>query len=142
MICSVSFLSICAMIASIDLTTSLPMSFVCDSACSASVRTARSTASLASSVFGLNSFLSSESNSVTATTSVPASAAGSVILHQPWLFSTRSQGLGGLTLTGFLGGRQRLQEGGILQQFADQIFCAALAIHVGDQVRQLLPRLE
>ena len=65
--------SIEAMIASIDLTTSLPMSVVCESACSASVRTACSTAPFASSDLGLNSFCSRMVSSLPSR--VPASAA-------------------------------------------------------------------
>jgi len=53
-----------AIIASIDLTTSLLISWVCDKACWARVWTAASTADLASSVLGLNSFYSNEARSL------------------------------------------------------------------------------
>jgi len=53
------------MIDSIVFSASSETSAVSDRACSASVLTAFSTASRARSLFGLNSFLSSEENSVT-----------------------------------------------------------------------------
>src|SRR5256885_14649941 len=57
-------LSSSAIIASIDMTTSLLMRLVCDSACCASVSTACSTADLASSDLGLNSLFRSDANSL------------------------------------------------------------------------------
>ena len=58
--CSLSFRSSAAIIASIVPTASAEISVVCESACSASVRTADSTASLAASDRGLNSLLRSD----------------------------------------------------------------------------------
>src|SRR5258705_2293427 len=118
------------MIASIDLTTSVPISFVCESACSARVLTARSTASFASSVFGLNSFLSRESNSVTST--APLSACGScwdlgsaISVLRSWVHAMSRTAL---LLRDFRRG-QGLQERRILQLLADQILCSRLPLH-------------
>ncbi len=57
-------MSISAIIASIEMITSLPISLVLDSACCASVSTADSTADLASSLLGLNSLFSSDAKSL------------------------------------------------------------------------------
>src|SRR5688500_3257336 len=137
LICSVIFLSIWAMIASIDLTTSLLINFVCASACSASVRTARSTASLASSVFGLNSFFRRKSNSLASR--VPVADCGSCWDFCSAITVLRSvrQRLRRRFILRLLRGRQRLQEGRILQQLAHQILGPALAVHVRDQIREL-----
>src|SRR5262245_15666693 len=140
LICSVSFLSSSAITASIDLTTSAPMSRVWESACSARVRTARSTASFASSVFGLNSLVRRASKSPTSTAPVAGGSCkgfGSAIavLHSV-------HGLGGGLVLRLGGCRQRLEESGILQQPADKLLGPGLAVHVGDQVRKLLPRFE
>ena len=64
--CSVSLASIAAIIDWIDFVTSLPMTSLLASACWASVSTAASTALLASSLRGLNSFCSSDEKSLPA----------------------------------------------------------------------------
>lgn len=63
---SVSLASIAAIIDWIDLVTSLPMTVLLLSACCASVSTAASTALLASSLRGLNSFCRSDEKSLPA----------------------------------------------------------------------------
>src|SRR6185295_10941151 len=130
------------MIASIDLTTSVPISFVCESACSASVRTARSTASFASSVFGLNSFLRRESNSVTST--APVSAWGSCwdLGSAMALLRSRAHATQLFLVLRILGRRQRLQERRVLQELGNQVLRPGLPVHVGNQVRELLPGFE
>src|SRR5258705_11004158 len=130
------------MMASIDLTTSLPMSEVCASACSASVRTARSTASLASSVFGLNSLRRSESKSVTPTAAVVACADSCCgFVSAISLLHWSVHGLHRLG-AGVARRRERLQERGVLQELRDEVLGAALAVHVRDQVGELLAGLE
>src|SRR5258708_3545900 len=127
------------MIASIDLTTSPLISLVCESACSASVRTARSTASFASSVFGLNSCFSRRSNSLDS--SAPAGACCSDFVSAITVLRSPQRLLRRFVLW-FLCGGKGLQEGGILQQLAVEILRSALAVHVRNQVRELLPGLE
>src|ERR1044071_7272969 len=79
LICSESFLSIAAMIASMLLTASSEISLVPTRACSARVLTAVSIASLARSVLGLNSFLRRESKALISIVSpAPAWACGLV----------------------------------------------------------------
>src|SRR5688572_10232429 len=130
------------MIASIDLTTSPLISFVCESACSASVRTARSTASLASSVLGLNSFFRSESKS-------PASTAPSACVASCWGFGSAMSVLrsghyrqSGRLFLRILRGRQGLEQRRILQQLTDEVLGPALAIHIRNEIRELLAGLE
>src|SRR5262245_58913199 len=120
------------MIAAMDLVTSELMSFVWDSACSARVRTALSTASFASSVFGLNSFFRSESKSV-------ASAAPIADVVSCWDFGSAISVLRSMASASLRRGlfmrvllrRKRLKKRRILQQLAHELFCPALAIHVG-----------
>src|SRR6185503_17523808 len=123
-----------------DLTTSLLINFVCESACSASVRTARSTASLASSVLGLNSFFRSESKSL-------ASTAPMADVTSCWVFGSAMTVLryGFSSGSGFariLRRGKRLQEGWILQELGHQLLRPGLAIHIGNQVRQLFAGLD
>src|SRR5678816_4893041 len=122
------------------MTTSLPIRFVCDSACCASVRTACSTADLASSDFGLNSFLSSEANSLP-WYSIPCSAEAGLTASSAMVWSPLCVGLGagGVRLARI---GQRLEQRLVLDDLGDQLLGAGLAVHVGDQIGQLLARVE
>src|SRR6478752_2364599 len=106
------------------------------SACCASVATADSTSSRARVDCGLNSLLSSEANSLV-----------SLVSTATWpTFSScaslmTSLALGGLIRRlGVLG--QGLEQVLVVQDLVDQLFSAALAVHVRDQVGELLARLE
>src|ERR1041384_1129609 len=106
---------------------------VSESACSASVRPARCTASLASSDFGLNSFFSRAENS-------SSSAAAGASRPAIWVsFAMVMASLLGVRLRRLA---ERLQELRILQRLLDQVLGAGLAVHVGQQVRELSARLE
>src|SRR5512145_836445 len=120
------------MIFSIVRTASSLTTLVSASACSASVRTARCTASFASSDFGLNSFFSRAENSSTSAAAGACSPAARVsfAMISP-LLSFRFRRL-----------PQRLQELRVLQDLLDQALGAGLAVHVGEQVRELGARLE
>src|SRR5438045_4006123 len=144
LICSESLRSMAAMMSSIVLTTSLPMSLVCDSACCASVCTATSTALFASSVFGLNSFCSRLARSLPSTVT-PASA--DVLWVSAMEISPVMRGEGGDRAgSGLVGGLrglgQRAEQRRVGEQLGQQVFGARLAVHVRDEVGQLLPRLE
>src|SRR5215469_16138805 len=129
------------MMASIDLVASGLINFVCARACAASVRTASSTADFASSVFGLNSFCRSCVNSVPSTSTASACATCSCVSAMG--ISCRFCGRCRSSLLGRLCACcQRLQQCRVLQNFADELLRARLAIHVSDQVRELLARLE
>src|SRR5262245_41853986 len=142
LICSVSFRSSCAMIASIDLMTSPPISVVCDSACSASVRTARSTASLASSVFGLNSFRNSESKSLASTAAMADACSCCAFGSAMAVLRTGFRSGPGRLACRVLRRGERLQQRGILQEPGDQLLRPGLAVHIRDQVGELLAGLE
>src|SRR5690606_36305354 len=103
------------------------------STCSASVRTADSTSSLARSLLGLNSLLSSAAKSPASRVSVapPCSACVSVAMC---LLSVRVGGLGRRY--------QRLQQCGVVDGLGDQLLCAGLAVHVGAEVGELGARLQ
>src|SRR5688572_24962647 len=124
------------MIDLIDSTTSDLMSAVSTSACSASVRTARSTATCALSDLGLNSRFSRLSKSVTGAASgndvVCCWTLGSAMTTSP-LVSNARWPLRGRHVFGLGRRRQRLQQRRVLQQLADQLLGSALAVHVGDE---------
>src|ERR1041384_7787527 len=111
-------------------TTSLEIVAAVPSACCASVATADSTSSRARVDCGLNSLLSSEAKSldpVVATAPWPAAFSCASLMT--------SLALGGLIRRlGVLG--QRLEQVLVVQDLVDQLFGAALAIHVRDQVRE------
>src|SRR5262252_2226987 len=128
LIWSESFLSMTAIIDWMVLTTSTPMSCVCASACWASVCTASSTADFTSSDFGRNSFCSSVANSLPSNCT-PARADGCVAVAVAVVARLTGRG-------------ERLEQRRILQDFPNQFFGRALAVHVGDQVGELLACLE
>src|SRR5690349_23022766 len=122
------------MIFSIVLTASSLTSVVSSSACCASVRTARCTASFASSDFGLNSRLrSAENSSSSAATGAGCCCAGrfslGVDMDFPFRYRLLDRRLGRLA--------ERFQELRILQHLLDQALGPGLAVHVGDQVLEL-----
>src|SRR5436305_13953137 len=120
LICSLSFLSICAMIPSIVLTTSSGTSDTPASACSASVCTPALIASRALSVLGLNSFVRSLSNSPTSAVA-PAGAACAWVDASAMLLRL---------LRGFRVGCQCLEQRRVLQNGAQQFFGVGLSVHV------------
>src|SRR6478609_330464 len=106
------------------------------SACCASVATADSTSSRARVDCGLNSLLRSEANSfvsVVWTATCPAFSSCASLMA--------SLALGGLIRRlGALG--QGFEQVLVVQDLVDQLFGAALAVHVRDEVGELLARLE
>src|SRR5882724_3370118 len=140
LICSESFLSISAMMASMVLIASSEMRDVAPSACAARVCTAVLTADLASEDLGLNSFLRRDSNSER--TSVDAAP------DWAWGSNSGTDMLGfllvrlarGLIVFGFGSGGNSLQKSGIIQQFLDQFLRAAFAIHVGEEIGKFRAR--
>src|SRR4051794_25043750 len=110
-----------AIIDSMVLTTSLETSFTPARACSASVLTAASTSSRARSVWGLNSFFSSEVNSLASMVAPSAACACSF---------ASAMALLALSAFGLRGGGQRLEQRRVLEDLGHQLFGAALAVHV------------
>src|SRR5690606_7413643 len=114
------------------------------SAWCASVRTACSTASRACSVLGLNSFfsradrLSASSVSVVRASARLATAVIAFSVYRLLLgrigFGRIRLGRGGIRIGC---GGQRVHQRRVLQHFADQLFRAGLAVHVGQQVGEL-----
>src|SRR5688572_6911659 len=139
--CSDSLRSIAAIIDSIVRTVSALISFVCASACCASVCTAASTAERASSDFGLNSLFNRAANSLPSTVT-PVKALLSICFSS--MAGARRRLIG--VCSGLVGRLRRLAEGlqqrGVLQDLRDQLFGAALAVHVGHEVGQLVARFE
>src|SRR5262245_23155930 len=109
------------MMASIDLTTSGLINLVCANACSARVRTACWTASLASSVFGLNSLRRSASSSVASTAPVADSVISCDLVSAMTVLRSVVQRLRRARVLSLLGRCQRLQERRVLQQLADKL---------------------
>src|SRR6185503_17993364 len=111
------------MIFSIVLVTSSLTTLVSASACCASVRTARCTASFASSDFGLNSrFSSAENSSASAATGACWPAWVSVAMVVSPLLRLFVGRLGRLP--------ERLEQLRVLQDLLDQALGAGLAVHV------------
>src|SRR3954468_6480666 len=104
------------MIFSIVRTASSLTRLVSASACLASVRTARCTASFASSDLGLNSFLSRTENS-------SSSAAAGACWPAAWVSFAMISPLLSFRLRRLA---QRLQELRVLQRLLDQVLCAGL----------------
>src|SRR5574340_1059521 len=144
LICSDSLRSIAAIMSSIVLIVSLPISWVCAKACCARVCTACSTALRASSLLGLNSFCSSDARSLPSRVTeanaelVWVSAMGILRVVCAWIAGSGAAGLVG----GLGGAGQRPQQRRIGEHLRDQLLGAALAVHVGDEVLQLLARGE
>src|SRR6266404_9005696 len=133
--CSVSFWSISAMIALMVPITSSDTTAVSRNACSASVRTAVSTSDRARSVLGLNSFCRSAPN--WSASSVAAAAPPSVLASAICFLPSLTRSLLRFCLVG-----ERFQQRGIVQDLRDQLFGAGLAVHVGNEIRQLGPRFQ
>src|ERR1700754_135122 len=136
LICSVSLRSSSAIIASIELTTSVLTSLVCDSACCASVSTAFSTADFASLLFGLNSFFSSDAKSppwystpVSAEPSAPWVGSAMVCVLRAGCEATRCRLCSAF---GLLRRGQRVEQRRIGEHLGEQFLRAGLAVHVGD----------
>src|SRR5687767_552457 len=134
--CSVSFLSIAAMIASIVFTLSPETILLCLSASCASVATAEATASSAAFDFGLISFFSSAENSSASFVPVCAWAWFGLASVIDVLLSLR------LRLLGVRRGREGLQQRGVGQRLAQDRFRLVLAVEVGLQVVELRAGLE
>src|ERR1700736_2067236 len=139
LICSVSFLSIAAMIASIVRNASEPMSLVLLSACSASVWTADATASFAVSVFGLNSFWRSDEKSVASIWVVAEATCASVCGLAIFLFLLVAVGSCRL---GLRRRRKGLHQRRVGENLVQQFLGSGLAIHVGQEVGQLRARVQ
>src|SRR5262245_34650440 len=125
LICCPSFLSISAIIAFTDSTTSLPISVLFSSACCASVRTACATSSPACFDCGLNFFCRSDANSFSSCVIASAAACFSdcAMLLVLFLFA-------GVRAFSLRGGSQPAQDRRILEDLADQVFRAGLPVHV------------
>src|SRR6478672_6293546 len=131
LICSLSFLSIWAMIPSIVLTTSSGTKETPARACSASVWTPALIASRALSVLGLNSFVRSLSNSPTSAVAPAAACAwvdASALLLR--------------LLRGFPRGCQCLEQGRLLQDSAQQSPGVGLSAHVRQKLAKLRARIQ
>src|SRR5262245_58494156 len=141
--CSVSLRSRAAMIFSIVPTASAEMTAVSRRASSASVRTADSTASLAASDRGLNSFWSSCWMSELSTVLPWPSACSWVAIVDSPLSRGLGLGLGlRLALGGLRGGGQCLEQRRVLEHLPDQLLGPRLTVHVREEVGQLLARLQ
>src|SRR5664279_5439011 len=138
--CSVSFLSSAAIIAEIVRTASPLMMLVLASACCASVCTACSTAVLASSVLGLNSFLSSAAKSLPSSV-MPASAEPCLSCSAIRVAPVRGDLCEDRSLLRLGFGCQRAEQRRIGQDLGDELLGSSLAVHVGDEIRQLRARL-
>src|SRR5215831_9489247 len=122
LICSLSFRSSAATMASIVATASEEISAVDLSASSASVRTADSTASLAASDRGRNSFWSRFWSSEASTVLPWPSACSWVAIVDSPLSRGLGLGLGlRLTLGGLRGGGQCLEQRRVLEHLPDQL---------------------
>src|SRR5580658_5052625 len=142
LICSESFRSISAMMAEIVLVASDEIKVEELSACSASVRTAAWTADCFSGSRALNSLFNRASNSFISAGAAEAPAACAAFsggnikvssglkLIRRWRSGRRRCGC------------QRFHQFRVAQYFRDQLFSLVLAIHVGQQVGQLRPRLQ